>query len=72
MTKYDITTWNPYEDFDVNSIQEPPCRVCKHFKPEIDNRKGKDNRLLFMGVKICQTPKDMFQDFSCFEPREGE
>lgn len=69
MPDYDITKWQPYVDFDIGQVKEPPCKVCVHFKPELELAHHKSDKVLFMGVRICHAD-EMFQDFSCFKAKK--
>lgn len=48
-------------------ITEPPCRICKHFNPQVTFINGTEG-LTPAGVRLCHA-KDMHHDFSCFSQR---
>ena len=52
-------------------ISEPPCRHCEHFKPTVEVS-ASGGKPVYSGVALCHS-KEMYHDFSCYEPRgEGE
>lgn len=50
-------------------ISEPPCKLCKHFNPQVAFNHTPDG-LTPGGVRLCHA-KSMHFDFSCFRNREG-
>jgi hypothetical protein len=63
--------WKPWIDFkkdiEILSISCPPCTECRYFKP----RREYDKCGIYSGVVLCNTPREMEQDFSCYR-EEGD
>ena len=58
--------WNPWHatsNAHLADIAEPPCKLCKFFKPHINYETYQGE--IFNEVTIC-IAEDMFNDFSCF------
>lgn len=51
-----------------NPISEPPCKVCKHWNPQVTFRNGPEGQIPD-GVRLCHA-QDMHRDFSCFKVRD--
>gem|GEM_PF-6789832 len=58
----------PQATNDGKPITEPPCRQCKHWKPEVTFHDGPSGQVA-EGVRLCHA-KDMHHDFSCFSLRD--
>ena len=50
-------------------ITEPPCKRCRHWKPEVTFR-GTPQGQVPDGVRLCHAD-NMHQDFSCFKRLES-
>lgn len=50
-------------------ISEPPCRHCRHWRPE-PNIKVHKGAQVVQGIVLCQA-ENMHRDFSCYDEREN-
>lgn len=48
-------------------ITEPPCRLCRHFYPQVTFINGEEG-LTPDGVRLCHA-RTMHHDFSCFSEK---
>jgi hypothetical protein len=65
---YKATGTPPEATNNGEPITEPPCKHCKHWKPEIVFIRGNEGQVV-NGVRLCHS-ESQHQDFSCFGQRE--